>query len=337
MSVWQRLWTSSLLAVGLACVGCTGGGTSSAPGEGEGVTLRAWTPEGAVLPTTETVESGAYAPLSRPLFIYVNKASLKKPAVAAFLRYYISPAGQALVAETGYNKLNAEQFAEAKSRLDAALAEAGVGPGEGPVSGEVVIDGSSTVQPISAAVAEEFSKLHPEARVPVGTSGTGGGFKKFIEGVLDINDASRPIKESEAAACRDKGIEYLELMVAIDGLTVVVNPENDWCAGLTVDQLTAIWEPDSKIHKWSDLRPDWPDEPIKLFGPDADSGTFDYFTEVICGESGRIRTDFQPSPDDNVLVTGVAGDKYALGYFGFAYYLENQDRVKGLAIAPAAK
>jgi phosphate transport system substrate-binding protein len=303
---------------------------------GEGTTLRAWLPEGAVFPTTETVESGAYQPLSRPLFIYVNKASLKKPAVAAFLRFYISPEGQELVAETGYNKLNAEQFAETQARLDAALAEAGVGPISGPISGEVVIDGSSTVQPITAAVAEEFSKKHPEARVPVGTSGTGGGFKKFIEGVLDINDASRPIKESEAAACREKEIEYLELKVAIDGLTVVVNPENNWCDGLTVDQLTAIWEPDSKIHKWSDLRPDWPDEPIKLFGPDADSGTFDYFTEVICGEAGRIRTDFQPSTDDNVLVTGVAGDKYALGYFGFAYYLENQGRVKGLAIAPAA-
>ncbi len=335
MSVWHRLWTSSLLAVGLACVGCTGGDSSSSTGEG--AILRAWMPEGAVFPTQETVESGAYAPLSRPLFIYVNKASLKKPAVAAFLRYYISSEGQELVAETGYNKLNAEQFAEAKARLEAALAEAGVGPNQGPISGEVVIDGSSTVQPITAAVAEEFSKRHPEARVPVGTSGTGGGFKKFIEGVLDINDASRPIKESEAAACREKGIEYLELMVAIDGLTVVVNPENDWCNGLTVDQLTAIWEPDSKIHKWSDLRPDWPAEPIKLFGPDADSGTFDYFTEVICGEAGRIRTDFQPSTDDNVLVTGVAGDKYALGYFGFAYYLENQGQVKGLAIAPAAK
>jgi phosphate transport system substrate-binding protein len=335
MSVGHRSLATSLLAVGLAFVGCTGGGTSSSTGEGG--TIRAWMPEGAVFPTPETVESGAYAPLSRPLFIYVNKASLKKPAVAAFLRYYISPQGQELVAETGYNKLNAEQFAETKARLDAALTEAGVGPPAGPVSGDVVIDGSSTVQPITAAVAEEFSKQHPEARVPVGTSGTGGGFKKFIEGVLDINDASRPIKASEAAACREKGIEYLELMVAIDGLTVVVNPENHWCDGLTVDQLTAIWEPDSKIRKWSDLRPDWPDEPIKLFGPDADSGTFDYFTEVICGETGRIRTDFQPSTDDNVLVTGVAGDKYALGYFGFAYYLENQGQVKGLAIAPAAK
>lgn len=334
MSAWRWSSATGLLAVGWVLLGCTGGKPSSAPGAG--TTLQGWMPPGAVFPTTETVESGVYRPLSRPLFIYVNKASLKKPAVAAFLRYYISPEGQELVAETGYNKLNAEQFAETQSRLDAALAEAGVGPIPGPISGEVVIDGSSTVQPITAAVAEEFSKKHPEARVPVGTSGTGGGFKKFIEGVLDINDASRPIKESEAAACREKGIEYLELKVAIDGLTVVVNPENNWCDGLTVDQLTAIWEPDSKIHKWSDLRPDWPDEPIKLFGPDADSGTFDYFTEVICGEAGRIRTDFQPSTDDNVLVTGVAGDRYALGYFGFAYYLENQGRVKGLAIAPAA-
>lgn len=320
--------------LGLLLAGCGGLSSPSGGGGSTSVTVTAWKPEGAVFPTAETVESGAYAPLSRPLFIYVSKSALKKPVVAAFLRYYISPEGQELVAETGYNKLNAAQFAETRQRLDAALAAAGVDESVGGAEGDVIIDGSSTVQPITTAVAEEFSKLHPKARVPVGTSGTGGGFKRFIEGTIDINDASRPIKESEAKSCKEKGIEYVELMVAIDGLTVVVNPQNDWCDGLTVEQLTALWEPDSKVHKWSDLNPEWPAEPIKLFGPDADSGTFDYFTEVICGEPGRIRTDYQPSADDNVLVTGVSGDRYALGYFGFAYFIENQGQVKGLAIAP---
>jgi phosphate transport system substrate-binding protein len=174
-------------------------------------------------------------------------------------------------------------------------------------------------------------------RIPVGTSGTGGGFKKFIDGTSDINDASRPIKESEIASLKENGIDFVELKVAIDGLTVVVNPENDWVAGMTVDELKKIWETGSTVKLWSDINPEWPQEELKLFGPDTDSGTFDYFTEVICGEVGASRSDYQQNADDNFLVTGVASDKYALGYFGYAYYVENKDQLKALAIAPSAE
>ncbi|MDA1015497.1 MAG: PstS family phosphate ABC transporter substrate-binding protein [Planctomycetota bacterium] len=198
---------------------------------------------------------------------------------------------------------------------------------------QIVIDGSSTVLPISQAVAEEFEKLHPEVRVVVGRSGTGGGFKKFVLGEIDINNASRPIENTEIAKCRENKIEYVELTVAIDGLSVVVNTQNDWCPGLTVAQLKAIWEPNSKINKWSDLDAAWPNKTIKLYGPDTDSGTFDYFTEVICGESGASRSDYTPSADDNLLVRGVSGDKYSLGYFGYAYYAENKNELRALPIA----
>jgi phosphate transport system substrate-binding protein len=329
-----RLWSCVWVAAALVLAGCNKSSSSSDGGE---AAATSWKPDGAILPTTEAIESGEYTPLSRPLFIYVNAASLKKPAVAAFVDYFMSPEGQELVAETGYNKLSAAQFAAARKVFDDALAKAGVTEIPKAASGDVVLDGSSTVQPIATAVAEEFSKKHKDARVPVGTSGTGGGFKSFSRGDTDISNASRPIKDSEIAACKEKGIEFVELMVAIDGLTVVVNPENTWCDGLTIDQLKQIWEPGSKVSKWSDLRPEWPAEPIKLFGPDADSGTFDYFTEVVCGEVGKIRTDYQPSTDDNVLVTGVNGDSHALGYFGYAYYIENKDRVKALAIAPSSR
>lgn len=197
---------------------------------------------------------------------------------------------------------------------------------------QVIIDGSSTVLPITKAVAEEFQKEQPDASVVVGVSGTGGGFKKFMKGEIDINDASRPIKQSEADQCQAANIEFVELKIAIDGLSVVVNKQNHWCTGLTVAELKSIWEPDSKIKKWSDLNPSWPDETILLYGPDADSGTFDYFTEVICGESGSCRVDYTRSADDNVLVNGVAGDKYSLGYFGYAYYSENRDRLIAVPI-----
>lgn len=198
----------------------------------------------------------------------------------------------------------------------------------------VTIDGSSTVFPISQAVAEEFQKKNPGLRVVVGTSGTGGGFKKFVLGETDVNDASRPIKQSEIETCRKNGIEYLELKVAIDGLSVVVNPQNDWCDCLTTAQLKAIWGPNSKVTTWSDVNPNWPDEEIKLYGPDTDSGTFDYFTEAICGESGASRADYTFNTDDNFLVRGVAEDKYSLGYFGYAYYVENSDKLKIVGIAP---
>lgn len=196
------------------------------------------------------------------------------------------------------------------------------------VSGEVKIDGSSTVYPITEAVAEEFIVSNPDVRVPVGVSGTGGGFKKFIAGEIDINDASRSIKTEEAEAAKAAGVEYEELEVAYDGLSILVNPENTWVDSLTVAELKKIWEPNSTVKNWSDVRAEWPAEAIKLYAPGTDSGTFDYFTETINGESGAIRQDFTASEDDNILVQGIAGDKNAIGFFGFAYYEENQDKLK---------
>lgn len=202
------------------------------------------------------------------------------------------------------------------------------------LSGEINIDGSSTVYPISQAVAEEFQKLHPKTRPTVAKSGTGGGFKKFVLGEVDINDASRPIKDSERELCEKNGVKFIELTVAIDGLSVVVNSENDFCKQMTIADLKKIWDPDVKASKWSEIDSNWPDEPIKLYGPDTDSGTFDYFTETVNGEGGRCRSDYTPSTEDNVLVRGVAGDKFSLGYFGYSYYLENKDQLNAVAISP---
>lgn len=200
------------------------------------------------------------------------------------------------------------------------------------LSGDIIIDGSSTVFPITEAITEEFSKLNPDVNIPIGVSGTGGGFKKFVIGEIDINDASRPIKDEEKAEAEANGIEYVDFTVAYDGLSVLVNPANDFVDSLNVEELNALWKPDSTIKTWKDLRPEWPDEEIKLYGPGTDSGTFDYFTEEINGETGAIRTDYTPSEDDNILVQGIAGDKNALGFFGFAYYIENQDKLKVVKI-----
>jgi phosphate transport system substrate-binding protein len=196
------------------------------------------------------------------------------------------------------------------------------------LAGTIEIDGSSTVFPITQAVAEEFQKEHPDVRVNVGVSGTGGGFKRFQVGETDINDASRPIKSSEAEACAANGIEYIEFTIAIDGLAVMVNPQNTWVDYLTVEELNMIWKPDSTVDNWNDVRPEWPDQPIRLYGPDTDSGTFDYFTDVINGDEGVSRSDYTASADDNVLVQGIAGDQNSLGYFGYAYYAENTDKLK---------
>ena len=198
----------------------------------------------------------------------------------------------------------------------------------------IEVDGSSTVFPISEAMAEEFQKEHGELRVTVGVSGTGGGFQKFCNGEIHITDASRSIKPVEVEACADHGIHYIELPVAFDGLSVVVNPDNDWVDFLTVEELAEMWMPGSTIDKWSDLRPEWPDEDIKLVGADTDSGTFDYFTKAIVGEEGASRPDYTASADDNVLVRAIAGEKNALGYFGFAFYVENTDRVKLVPVDP---
>ena len=195
------------------------------------------------------------------------------------------------------------------------------------LSGTIIIDGSSTVFPITEAVAEEFHKVYPGISTPIGVSGTGGGFKKFTIGETDISNASRPIKDSEAEIAKANGIEYVEFAIAYDGIAVVVSTQNDFVDSLTVEELKKIWEPESTVRTWKDVRPEWPDEAIKLYAPGTDSGTFDYFTEVITGESGASRTDFTPSEDDNVLVQGIAGDRYSLGYFGYAYYVENTDKL----------
>ena len=199
----------------------------------------------------------------------------------------------------------------------------------------VKVDGSSTVFPITEAVAEEFQKSKKGAvRVTVGISGTGGGFKKFCRGETDLSDASRPILKVEMEACKKAGIEYFELPVAYDAITVMVNPKNDWVKSMTVAELKKIWEPaaQGKIAKWNQVNPKWPDAPLKLYGAGADSGTFDYFTEAVVGKAKSSRGDYTASEDDNVLVQGVARDKNALGYFGYAYYAENANRLKAVAI-----
>ena len=200
------------------------------------------------------------------------------------------------------------------------------------LTGEVIIDGSSTVFPIAEAVAEEFQIAHRGVRVSVGISGSGGGFSRFCAGETDVSNASRPIGEGEVADCEAAGIEFTELPIAIDGLSVIANPQNEFLQCLTVEELRRIWEPGSSVQTWRDVRSEWPAERIVLYGPGTDSGTFDYFTETIMGESGASRADYQASEDDNILVQGVAGDRYALGYLGYAYFMENQDRLRVVGV-----
>jgi phosphate transport system substrate-binding protein len=198
----------------------------------------------------------------------------------------------------------------------------------------IKVDGSSTVYPITEAVAEEFQKKNPKVRVTVGISGTGGGFKRFCIGETDISDASRPIKLSEVELCLDNKIAYIELPVAFDGLALMVNPKNDWAISMTVKELKKLWEPaaQGKITRWSQIRAGWPDKEIHLFGAGVDSGTYDYFTEAIVGKEHSSRGDFTASEDDNVLVQGIANDPLALGFFGVAYYEHNKDKLKLVAI-----
>ena len=203
------------------------------------------------------------------------------------------------------------------------------GEGDG-LTGAVRGDGSSTVFPIMEAVAEEFQKDHPGVRVTVGISGTGGGFKKFCAGETDLQNASRPITAEELEACRAGGVEFVEYPIAYDGLSIVVNPANDWAACMTVGELKRMWEPEAqgRITRWSQVRPGWPDRELHLYGAGTDSGTYDYFTAAVVGEEGASRGDFTSSEDDNVIVQGVAGDPDGLGFFGYAYYEQNQGRVK---------
>ncbi|MEF9934828.1 MAG: PstS family phosphate ABC transporter substrate-binding protein [Clostridium sp.] len=200
------------------------------------------------------------------------------------------------------------------------------------IQGQVRLDGSSTVAPIAQAVTEEFNKEFKDVKVSIGVSGTGGGFKKFTAGETDINNASRKIKEEELKKASEKNIHVTGIEVAYDGIAVVVNKENTWATDITSEELKLIWDEGSKIKMWSDIRKGWPQEEIRLYGPGTDSGTFEYFTEAINGKAKRIRTDFTASEDDNVLVQGVSNDKYALGYFGAAYYEENIDKLKALTI-----
>lgn len=216
------------------------------------------------------------------------------------------------------------------SATEGTAGEAGAAGGD--LTGQVRIDGSSTVFPLTGLAAEDFQLENAGVQVTVGSSGTGGGFEKFCRGETDANNASRPIKEDEAANCAETGVEYAELQVAVDALTVVVNPTNDWATCLTVEELSKIWAPGSTVNNWSQVREGFPDEALKLFGAGTDSGTFDYFTDAINGEEGASRTDYTPTEDDNVTVQGVSGSKGGLGYFGLSYFIENQDALKAVEI-----
>ncbi|SDW96092.1 phosphate ABC transporter substrate-binding protein, PhoT family [Marininema mesophilum] len=229
--------------------------------------------------------------------------------------------------------------------LVACSSNAGGGSEKGKgLTGTIKIDGSSTVYPISQAVAEEFMKKNPGVNVTVAESGTGAGFQKWSKKETDLSDASRLIKDDEKAAAKKSGLEPKEIPVAFDGISVVVNKKNNFAKSITKDELKKIWEPNSKVKTWKDVRSSWPNKPIKLYGPGTSDGTFDYFTGAIVGEEGKSRTDYTQSEDDNTLVKGVAGDEYALGYFGFSYYKENKSKLNALkvdngdgAVAPSVK
>jgi phosphate transport system substrate-binding protein len=204
--------------------------------------------------------------------------------------------------------------------------------GDSDLSGRIEADGSSTVGPYTTAAAERFQRENSGVQITVGVSGTGGGFERFCRGETDLSNASRPIKDEEAAICEDAGIEPVEFQVANDALTVVVNKDNDWVTCLTVEQLQTIWGPDSKVKNWNDVDSSFPEQELSLFGPGTDSGTFDYFTDEVNGEEGASRSDYSASEDDNTIVTGVAGEQGGLGYFGFSYFEENQDTLKAVEI-----
>lgn len=224
----------------------------------------------------------------------------------------------------------------AKSLGIAALAASAFSISNATAADKIIkIDGSSTVYPITEAMAEEFQKAQ-KVKVTVGESGTGSGFKKFCRGETDISNASRPIAQKEMDACKEAGIQYIELPIAFDALTVVVNQKNDWVKSLSVDELKKMWEPKSNVKNWKQVNAAYPDKALALFGPGTASGTFDYFTEAINGKSKSSRTDFTPSEDDNVLVQGVSGNAGGLAYFGYAYYEENKDKLRAIPISKKA-
>ena len=234
------------------------------------------------------------------------------------------------------NKNTTRRLAFAAAALLAVSACGGSDNGEGgsDLTGTILIDGSSTVAPLLTLYAEDFQAANAGVRVTVGTSGTGGGFEKFCAGETDISNASRSIKDSEKEACAAAGIEFYVIQIANDALSVVVNPDNDWAACLTMEQLATMWSPESegKVTNWNQIDPSFPNQKLNLFGAGTDSGTFDYFTGEVNGDEGASRTDYSPSEDDNVTITGVTGDKGAVGYFGYSYLEENLDKVKAVAI-----
>lgn len=207
------------------------------------------------------------------------------------------------------------------------------GGGGEELSGSIAVEGSSTVIPITQAVAEAFNQEHPDVRITVGGAGTGDGFEAFCSGKTQISDASRPIdQEEEVPACEESGVEFIEIPVALDGLSVMVNPQNDFAETITIDQLNEIWKPGSKVNQWDQVDSSWPNQQLALYGPGTESGTFDFFTEFVNGEEGASRSDYQASEDDNVLVQGISGDPNALGYFGYSYYVRNEDQLKLLGV-----
>lgn len=234
----------------------------------------------------------------------------------------------------GVSACNSDQATNTTSPDNANSASPAATTAGSNVSGKVLVDGSSTVFPVSEAMAEEFQKVNPNVRVTVGSSGTGGGFKKFCAGETDITGASRPVKPSEVELCKKNGIEYVELPIAFDGLSVVVNPKNDFVECLTVQELKTMWEPaaQGKVTNWNQIRPGFPDARLGLYGAGTDSGTYDYFTNAVVGKEGESRGDFTASEDDNTLVQGVSADQNGLGFFGYAYYSENKDKLKLVGI-----
>jgi phosphate transport system substrate-binding protein len=244
--------------------------------------------------------------------------------------------------EEAKNRMD-QHFKRRMAALAGVIALVGVGCGDangaggaaGGLSGSIAIDGSSTVFPIAQAVAEDFQIANPDVKVSVGLAGTGGGFEAFCAGDVDISNASRPIEEDETACLEDAGIEYTEFQVGVDGLAVVVHPNTDWADCITFDELKAIYEPGSQVTKWNEVDPGWPDEEIRIYGPDPDSGTYDYFAEEVAdpdADEPATRDDMTQSADDNVLVQGVKGDPGSIGYFGFAYYQENAQALKALQV-----
>src|SRR3990170_2092848 len=272
---------------------------------------------------------------SRPSSKAAGSGWWNSPSVSPFTRLSLhlhQPAPREMQSGGDTRLVNTKTHITLLASVGILALAAATGCGGGGGGGAISADGSSTVGPFTTKAAEDFRAENPDVQITVGISGTGGGFERFCAGETDVSDASRAIDEEEAASCEENGIEYVELQVATDALTNVVNVENDWATCLTVEQLNAIWKPGSTVTSWNQIDPSFPDVELKLYGAGTDSGTFDYFTDAINGEEGASRSDYSATEDDNVTVQGVAGDKGALGYFGFSYFEENQDKLKALEV-----